>query len=221
MEAGPARARVLVVEDHPAVREGLAALLEGEGGCAVAGRTDTPATALRLAVELAPDVVVLDLMLGAADGLALIKDLGSQAPQARVLVFTLQPEGIYAERCLRAGARGYVMKDEPVAELYAAIRTVAAGGMRFSPRVTLAVLEAAQGGTRPAPGGVGQLTDRELQVFRLTGLALPTREIAGQLGVSVKTVEAHRENIKNKLGVHTHAELTAAAAAWLRESAAG
>jgi DNA-binding NarL/FixJ family response regulator len=211
---------VLVVEDHPAVREGLAGLLS-QAGFTVVGRADTPATALQLAAAQMPDVVVLDLMLGEADGLALIKDFATHAPAARVLVFTLQPEAVYAERCLRAGARGYVMKNEPVDELFAAIRAVAAGGMRFSPRVTLAVLEAAQGGAAKSSGSVAQLTDRELQVFRLTGLALPTREVAEKLGVSVKTVEAHRENIKNKLGAQTHAELTARAAAWLRETAQG
>lgn len=201
------------------MREGLAGLLT-QAGFAVVGRADTPATVLQLAAAQTPDVIVLDLMLGAADGLALIKDLTSHAPLARVLVFTLQPEAVYAERCLRAGARGYVMKNEPVDELFAAIRAVATGGMRFSPRVTLAVLEAAQGGAAKT-GGIAQLTDRELQVFRLTGLAMPTRAVAEKLGVSVKTVEAHRENIKNKLGVQTHTELTARAAAWLRETAQG
>jgi DNA-binding NarL/FixJ family response regulator len=219
--SGAHRLRVLLVEDHPAVREGMAALLEGAGGFSVVGRVDTPPGACREAAELAPDVIVLDLMLGSADGLALIKDLGSHAPAARILVFTLQPEAVYAERCLRAGARGYVMKSEPVDRLYAAIRTVAAGGLCFSPRVTQAVLEAAGGGKPSAGSDAARLSDRELQVFRLTGLALPTREIAEQLGVSVKTVEAHRENIKNKLGVHTHAALTARAAAWLRENAGG
>lgn len=219
-EPSARRPRVLVVEDHPAVREGLAALLEREGGCRVVGRADASAPALQLAEQLAPDLVVLDLMLGAADGLALLKELATRAPASRVLVFTLQSEDIYAVRCLRAGARGYVMKNEPVDALYAAVRVVAAGGLRFSSRVTQAVLESAQAGAKPAPSGdIAQLTDRELQVFRLTGLAVPTREVAAQLGVSVKTVEAHRENIKNKLGAQTHAELTARAAAWLRDTA--
>jgi DNA-binding NarL/FixJ family response regulator len=214
------RPRVLVVEDHPAVREGMAALLERHGGASVVGQAETPLEALARAVELEPDVIVLDLMLGAADGLALIKDLGNQVPSARVLVFTLQPENVYAVRCLRAGARGFVTKNEPVATLYAAVHTLARGGMHFSPTVTQAVLESAQGLAPRARGSVVTLSDRELQVFRLTGLATPTREIAAELGVSVKTIEAHRENIKNKLSLHTHAELTARAAAWLRDPAA-
>lgn len=200
--------------------EGLAGLLERQGNCTVVGRAATPAETLALAETTAPEIIVLDLMLGAADGLALIKDLRTRSPAARILVFTLQSEEIYAERCLRAGASGYVMKKEPVAELYAAIRTLVAGNLRFSPRVVEAVMAAALGRPRAAPGhAVTQLSDRELQVFRLTGLAVATKEIAAQLGVSVKTVEAHRENIKNKLGLPNHAALTARAAAWLRDTA--
>ncbi len=216
-----ARIRVLLVEDHPAVREGVAALLERDGGCEVVGRAATGAEALQLARALQPAVVVLDLMLGAGDGLVLLKEFAAQVPASRVLVFTLQPEDTYAVRCLRAGARGYVMKDAPVAAFYAAVRAVAAGELRFSATVTQGLLAVTQtGGRRPA-GLADQLSDRELHVFRLTGLARPTREIAAELGVSVKTVEAHRENIKNKLGVHSYAALTARAAAWLRENAQG
>jgi DNA-binding NarL/FixJ family response regulator len=166
-----------------------------------------------------PDVVVTDLMLGEHDGLALLKDLAALAPAMRILVFSLHAEDIYAERCLRAGAHGYVMKTEPVPTLFRAIREVAVGGIFVSPRVSAAVLGSLHGRTRQSAGTESQLTDRELQVYRLSGLALPTRDIAEKLGVSVKTVETHRENIKNKLGLQTHAELVARAAQWVRQAA--
>jgi len=210
------RLSVVVAEDHPVVLDGLASLLEREGSFTVIGRAAT-APALRATITArVPDVLVTDLMLGEHDGLALIKDLAALAPALRIVVFSLQAEDIYAERCLRAGAHGYVMKTAPVPELFRAIRDVAAGGIAVSPRVSAALLGSLHGRVRTPAGGEGQLTDRELQVFRLTGLALPTREIAEKLSVSVKTVEAHRENIKNKLGVDTHAALVARAAQWLR-----
>ena len=223
MSAGPERTsdptvRVLLVEDHPVVREGLAGLLAREGGFVVAGSAGTPMEARTLATACAPGVIVLDLVLHDTDGLALIKNLAALAPAARVLVFSLQPENIYATRCLRAGARGYVMKSAPLPALYAAIREVAAGRIHVSPAVAAAALESLSAGAATPATAEARLTDRELQVYRLTGLALPTREIAEKLGVSVKTVETHRENIKNKLTLHSHAELTARAAQWVRDA---
>lgn len=201
------------------VREGLVALLRGEGGFTVLWSAAT-ARAVKARMEAAaPDVLVMDLMLGEDDGLALIKDLLGLRPGVCIVVFSLYPEETYAERCLRAGAHGYVMKREPVETLFRAIREVAAGGLAVSARVTAAALGAMHGGARKpaAKGPEAALTDRELQVFRLLGLALPTRGIAEKLGVSVKTIEAHRENIKNKLSLENGAELTARAALWVRE----
>jgi DNA-binding NarL/FixJ family response regulator len=208
---------VAVAEDHPVVREGLAGLLAGEGGFALAGSAGS-ARELRLLLDRQlPQVLVMDLMLHEEDGLALIKDLVALLPALRIVVFSLQSEDIYAERCLRAGAHGYVMKMEPVATLFAAVRTVAAGGIAVSPRVNHRLLGHLGSGT-PKPSGPAALTDRELQVFRLIGLALPTRTIAEKLTISIKTVEAHRENIKNKLGLDTHAALVARAAQWVQET---
>jgi len=208
--------RILVVEDHPVVREGLAGLLEREDGFAIAGRAGSTREARTLAPACAPDVILLDLMLHDEDGLTLIGELTTLAPAARVLVFSLQPEEIYATRCLRAGAHGYVLKQEPLSVLYDAIRTVAAGGIHVSPPVNAAALAGLRGAApRPATPEAA-LTDRELHVYRLTGLALPTRTIAEKLGISVKTVEAHRENIKNKLALDTHAQLVARAAQWVQ-----
>ncbi len=221
MSAGSVRhpvtlVRVLVIEDHPVVREGLAGLLEREGGCAIAGRAGSAREARTLAPACAPDIILLDLMLEHEDGLTLIGELATLAPAARVLVFSLQPEEIYAERCLRAGAHGYVSKQEPLPVLYGAIRTVAAGGIHVSPRVTATTLANLRGNAASQATSEAALTDRELHVYRLTGLALSTRDIAEKLGISVKTVEAHRENIKTKLGVDTHAALVARAAQWVQ-----
>lgn len=210
-----------MAEDHPAVRAGLVALLARDTEFAVVGEAADRLETLAAATARTPDVIVLDLMLQHDDGLTLIRELATRVPTARVLIFSLQPEAVYAERCLRAGARGYVMKDASVTTLYQAIRDVAAGRIAVSPAVAAAALEALQGGGRRPAGTLTQLTDRELQVFRLSGLGLATREVAARLGVSVKTVEAHRENIKNKLGVASHAELVARAARWLESPEGG
>jgi DNA-binding NarL/FixJ family response regulator len=206
---------LVVAEDHPVMLDGLAALLERDGGFRVAGRARTAAELRATLPRAAPEVLLMDLMLGEHDGLALLKELIAARPELRVVVFSLQAEELYAERCLRAGARGYVMKTAPVEGLFRAIREVAAGGIAVSPRVAAAVLGSLHGRAQSPAGAEAQLTDRELQVFRLTGLALPTREVAEKLGVSVKTIEAHRENIKNKLGLQSHAELVARAARWV------
>lgn len=199
------------------MREGLAGLLRGEGGFAVAWSAASAREVKACIASCAPDVLVMDLMLGEDDGLALIKDLACLRPELRIVVFSLYPEETYAERCLRAGAHGYVMKREPVPALYRAIRDVASGGLAVSARVTALALGALQGRARRPSGVADGLTDRELQVFRLLGSALSTRGIAESLGVSVKTIEAHRENIKNKLGLQSGAELVARAALWVRE----
>lgn len=212
---------VAVADDHPAVLEGLASVLEHRGGFKVGARAGTAQEVRGLVEREAPQVLVLDLMLREEDGLALIKDVAARAPLMRIIVFSLQPEEVYAERCLRAGAHGYVMKQEPVDTLFAAIRAVAAGGLAFSPRVTALLLGSVSGAARKSTGGYAQLTDRELQVFRLTGLALGSRQIAEKLGVSVKTVEAHRENIKNKLGLESGPALVARAALWVRDGGLG
>jgi len=212
------RLTVAVAEDHPVMREGLAALLARRGGFTVVGHAASARETRTLVERTPPQVLVMDLMLAEDDGLDLIKELAALAPALRIVVFSLHPENIYAERCLRAGAHGYVMKREPVGTLFRAIREVAAGGVAVSPRVSAAVLGSLSGRARQAAGTESQLTDRELQVYRLSGLALPTRAIAEKLGVSVKTIETHRENIKNKLGLHSHTELVARAAQWVRGS---
>lgn len=216
--AGAPRINVAIADDYPVMREGLARLIADEFGFAVSGSAATARELRALVTRQPPHVLVMDLMLQDADGLALIKDIATLAPALRIVVFSDHPEDVYAERCLRAGAHGYVMKRDPVATLFRAIRDTAAGGIAVSPRVSSDVLGRLMGRSTKPEGITGKLTDRELQVFQLVGRALTTRVIAEKLGVSVKTVEAHRENIKSKLDLETHAALVARAARWLQDS---
>ena len=200
------------------MREGLARLINDECDLRVSGSAATAAE-LRVVVSRQPPcVVVMELMLHEDDGLALIKDVLTLVPDLKIVVFTIQPEDVYAARCLRAGARAFVAKRDSVSTLLRAIRETASGGVVVPPGLAHAAFGLAQNSDRKADGVTAQLTNRELQVFRLAGQALPTRVIAGKLGVSIKTVETHRENIKNKLNLCSHAELVARAAQWLRDS---
>jgi DNA-binding NarL/FixJ family response regulator len=209
---------VVVADDCPAMREGLARLIGDECDLMVVNSAATAAELRAVAAREQPRVVVLELMLDDEDGLALIKDLGVLAPAAAIVVFTLHSEEIYAARCLRAGARAYVAKREAVSTLFRAIRETAAGRLVVPACLTATRLNASPEPARSANGLAAQLTDRELQVFRLVGLAQPTRLVAEKLGVSVKTIETHRENIKNKLDLQSHEELIACAARWVRAS---
>ena len=215
--ARAARIPIAIADDYPVMREGLARLVADEFGFAVTGSAATARELRALVTQQPPQVLVMDLMLQESDGLTLIKEIAAIAQALRIVIFSDHPEDVYAERCLRAGAHGYVMKRDPVATLFRAIRDVAAGGIAVSPRVASHVLGVLMSRARQPTGAVATLTDRELQVFRLAGLALRTRTIAEKLGVSVKTVEAHRENIKGKLSLDSHAALVARAAQWLRE----
>ena len=198
------------------MREGLARLVADECDLAVSGSAATGAELRAVITRQAPQVLVLEIMLHDVDGLALIKDLHALAPGMSIVVFTAQSEETYAERCLRAGARAFLNKHAAVATLFRAIRETVAGNMVVPPLIAGRMLAADNRGADAGP--VGQLTDRELQVFRLVGLGRPTRVVAKELGVSIKTVESHRENIKNKLDLDSHAELVARAAQWLRDS---
>jgi DNA-binding NarL/FixJ family response regulator len=211
------RITVAIADDLPVMREGLARLIGDECDLTISGSAATGAELRTLVTSQPPRVLVMDLMLHDADGLALIKDIAELAPALHIVVYTEQPATTYAARCLRVGARAYVGKHEPVTALFRAIRDAAAGDAAVSVRLAGSV--AAK--SAPARNGAdvaAKLTDRELQVFRLAGLALPTREIAEKLGVSGKTVETHRENIKHKLDLHSHGELLARAALWVREN---
>ncbi len=216
----PAKPRlsVHIADDSPAMREGLARLISDECDMAVTNSAATAAELRLIVGEAAPQVLVMDLMLGDADGLALIQDLLGAAPQMRIVVFTAQPADVYAVRCLQAGACAFVGKRDAVGLLFRAIRDAADGSIVMPAGLSNRAASEVAGSKHAGTGLAAGLTNRELQVFRLVGQALATKAVAAKLGVSVKTVETHRENIKNKLGLDSHAELVARAAQWLRES---
>jgi len=213
----PQRIRVLLVEDHPVMRQGLALLLERETDMLVCGEADDVASALRAALELRPDVVVVDITLKNSNGLDLIKELRRRAPLLPVLVFSIHDEAVYAERALQAGARGYVMKHEATEKLLDAIRCLSRGESYFSEHVQERVLRQAGRGGRQNRDSVQALSDRELQIFELVGRGLGTRVIAERLEISVKTVESHLARIKEKLDLKNHTELLQRATLWVSE----
>jgi len=206
---------VLIVDDHPFLRMGLAEALAREPGLCVCGAVATAEEALRSMEKLCPDVVVTDLNLPGKGGLELIKDLANIYPELPVVVLSMHDEQIYAERCLRAGAQAYVMKSEGPEKLATAIRQVLAGGIHVSAATSARVLKAFSGRRDPhTETPLGQLTDREFDVFRWIGRGLSTREVAERLHVSAKTIETHRMHIKAKLRLATAAELISYASRW-------
>jgi DNA-binding NarL/FixJ family response regulator len=205
------------VDDHPLLREALAAVINRQSDFVCCGEAGSAIETQKAVSVLQPDLVLLDLWLNGGDGLELIKALKSQFPSLHILVLSQFDEALYAERALRAGALGYVMKEQPSKEVLAAIRTVLGGEIYVSPRVAARVLHKAIETKRENRNGrVENLTDRELQVLQLLGAGMSTRKIADELTLSFKTVETHRENIKRKLGLGDAVELVRYAAEWVR-----
>lgn len=209
--------RLVVVDDHPIVRKGLVDLFGEAPGIAVCGQADTIAGATAVIAETRPDVAVVDLTLGTESGLDLVADLAKTAPSVNVLVLSAHDEQLYAERALKAGALGYVMKDRSAMELVAAVRHVAAGKTHVSADAAERILSTLGPHHRRADAGrspLERLSDREHHVLTLLGQGLSTREIAGTLGVSVKTIESHFAHLKEKLGARNGRELTRLAVSW-------
>lgn len=212
----PKRQRVLIVDDHPFVRMGLTESLAGEPGIMVCGAAATAEEALAALDTLHPDIVVTDLTLPGKSGLELVKDLTALKPDLRIIVLSMHDEDIYAERCLRAGAHGYVMKTEGPEKLAAAIRRVLGGEVYVSPKTSARLLRNFAGGREPtAEKPLAQLTDREFEIFQWMGRGLSTREVAERLHLSAKTVETHRVHIKRKLHITSAVELSAFAVRWV------
>jgi DNA-binding NarL/FixJ family response regulator len=205
----------MIVDDHPIVRHGLAQLINDEPDLVVCGSAATPAEALAAAGTTQPDLVVVDLALGDDSGLDLIKSLRTSYPDLRILVLSMHDEVYYADRVLRAGAMGYLMKQEPAERMIAAIHQVLGGGVFLSEAMAASLLTRMVG-ERKLNGRslVERLTDRELQVFEYIGKGLGTRQIAEKLHLSVKTVENYREHLKSKLNLKTSAELVRYAVRW-------
>lgn len=211
--------RVLVVDDHPLLRGGLVYLLRNAPDIVICGEASGPQdTILAVDDDPSPDLVILDLMLGNADGLELIKQIKALRPGLPILVISMHDELIYAERSLKAGASGFIMKKETSEEVLSAARAVMAGGIYLSGRMR--VLLADKGYAEEVshffvPKANPPLSDRELHVFRLIGAGLATKRIATELNLSVKTIETYRENLKTKLNLPNAAALAREAKQWV------
>ena len=213
------KSRTIVVEDHPVLCEGLRQLIDSQPDLACVGVADNTSDAKRLVEQCKPDLIVLDLRLKGGDALDLIKTLRVEHPEIKVLVLSQYDELIFAERALRAGASGYIMKENATDEVLRAVRRVLTGELYFSERVAAAVVQRT---LREKPSasrvGVELLSDREMQVFQLLGASYSPREIAEQFHLSRKTIDTHCEKIKHKLSLHNAAELKQFARKWAAEN---
>jgi len=207
--------RVFLIDDHPIVRHGIAQLLSAESDLEVCGQADDGRTALDAIATASADVITVDVSLGTTSGIDLIGELKQRAPLAGLLVVSMHDERLYAERSLRAGASGYVMKHEATSMIVRAIRTVASGRIFVSDAISLRLLRrwVASGGPEQA-SPLETLSNRELHVLELIGRGLGTREIAELLHISIKTVESYRARLKEKMDLRSGLELTQFAIRW-------
>jgi DNA-binding NarL/FixJ family response regulator len=208
--AGPVKRKVLIVDDHPLVRERLGELINSEEDLVVCGEAEDGNGALEAVESTKPDIAIVDISLKDTYGIELIKDLKTRHPELPVLVLSMHEESMYGERALRAGARGYLNKQEATRKVIPALRQVLSGGIFVSEAMASGILNKVAAGRASVTQG-GQptdvLTDRELEIFQLLGQGKSTRDIANVLHISIKTVEAHREHIKQKMNFKTSNEL--------------
>ncbi|HEU5235834.1 MAG TPA: response regulator transcription factor [Pyrinomonadaceae bacterium] len=209
------KSRIFLIDDHPLVREGLANLINGQHDLVVCGEAEDSAGAITGIAKTRPDVALVDISLKNESGLELVKNLESQFPLVALIVLSMHDEALYAERALRAGARGYVMKRESTKSVLASIRRVLEGGVYVSERVVNSMARrfaSSSKGTESSP--VERLSDRELEIFRLLGQGRTTAQIAEDLHLSLKTVQAYCARAKEKFGVSSLGELLRAAIRW-------
>ena len=207
--------RILIVDDHPMMREGLAQLIDHEPDLSVACQADNAAQALEVAASTPLDLALIGISLPDKNGLELIKDLQTLHPQLPILVVSMHDEALYAERVLRAGGRGYIMKQEGGKKLMEAIRQVLGGQIYVSEKMSAKILEIFSGRRNDGiKSSVENLSDREFEVFQLIGQGQGTRQIAQHLHLSIKTVEVHRANIKRKLELNSATDLVRYAVRW-------
>lgn len=220
--AKPQPARVLIVEDHPMFREHLIQLITRELGVTICGEADNNRDAMALLEKEKPDIAIVDLTLrGGSSGLELLKDIKALGLEVQVLVLSMHDEDLYAERALRAGARGYITKNEASSEVVKAIRCVLSGEIYASQRVTARLLQRmSQKKSSSNLAGVDTLADRELEVFQMLGRGKSTKEIAQVLNLGESTVETYRARIKEKLQLRSAAELYLRAGQWVRDHGA-
>ncbi|MCI0746835.1 MAG: response regulator transcription factor [Verrucomicrobia subdivision 3 bacterium] len=212
--------RVLLVDDHPVLRRGLAQMINQEPDMMVCGEAEDAGKGFELVGTLNPDVAVVDISLKTGNGIELVKNVKARYPELPVLMLSMHDESLYAERALRAGSRGYIMKEEASEQVLLAIRRVLTGDIFLSERMKSKMINQLANGVRTVVSPLEQLTDRELQVFRLIGEGHSTRQIASELHLSVRTVEAYREYIKSKLNLKNATELVQHAFHWVHHEAA-
>ncbi|MDY7108117.1 MAG: response regulator transcription factor [Planctomycetota bacterium] len=212
--------RVLIVDDHPIVRHGMGQLLDDEPDLNVCAEAANAGEAVRAVEEFHPDMAIIDIQLDGMDGLNLLKDLKARWPELHVLIVSVHDETLYAERALRAGALGYLNKQTATDFLVEACRRVLAGEIYLSEQMSNRLLHSVVGGkTDLEESPIDRLSDRELEVYRLLGEGLGTRQIADKLALSMKTIETYRENIKEKLNLADSNQLVRHAVQWVLEQA--
>ncbi len=212
--------RVFVVDDHPLIREGLAAQISTQPNMSLCGEAEDVAEALSRIAETNPDLVIVDISLKNGNGIDLVKRLKAKDPSLVILVWSMHPENLYAERALRAGARGYVNKGKSADQIMDAILTVLDGRTYLSPEMSEKLLGRVIGGQKEMEtSSVEGLTDRELETFEFLGQGMTTQQIAAKMHVSRKTVETYRARIKEKLGLANAVELVQHAVQWLMAKA--
>ncbi|HXW91559.1 MAG TPA: response regulator transcription factor [Terriglobales bacterium] len=207
--------RVLVVDDHPIVRQGLALLINREPDLLVCGEAEEATGALEALAAAKPDLLIVDISLNGPDGIDLLKQIRTTHPTLPVLILSMYDESIYAERALRAGASGYIMKQEATEKVLVALRRILNGEIYVSERISNQILKQYITGSRMVRNSsIGDLSDRELEVFRLIGEGHGTRQIAEELHLSIKTVESYQAHIKEKLSLRNARELMQRAFQW-------
>ena len=215
------KTRVVLVDDHPILRKGLAQLINLEADMMVCGEAEDGPKAFEAAGTLTPDIAVIDVSLKGGNGIELIKNLKARYPDLPTLVLSMYDESLYAERALRAGSLGYIMKEEAIEQVLVAIRRVLSGEIFLSDKMKAKMLQQlATGKAKQVMSPIEALTDRELEVFRLIGEGHSTRQIATELHLSVRTVEAYREYIKAKLNLKNSTELVQHAFHWVHHKVA-
>jgi DNA-binding NarL/FixJ family response regulator len=207
--------RVFLVDDHPIVRQGLTYLISRESDLAVCGEAEDSHAALQTMGTAKPDILIVDISLNGPDGLDLLKEVRARYPELPVLILSMHDESIYAERALRAGAQGYIMKQEATDKVLVALRRILSHEIYVSERIANRMLQRYIGNHATGrPSSIADLTDRELEVFRLIGEGHSTRRIAEELHISVKTVESYQAHIKEKLSLRSSRELVQHAIQW-------
>jgi DNA-binding NarL/FixJ family response regulator len=213
--------RIILIDDHPIMRHGLAQLIRMEPGLDVCGEAGSAAEGLAAVGRHKPCIAIVDITLPDKSGLELVKDIHAMHPETQTIVLSMHDESLYAERALRAGARGYLMKETAAENLIQAIQRVRGGAIYVSNAVASRMLEQVTGQRGKAgSAGVDQLTDRELEVLEMIGKGTPTKIIAEKLCISARTVEAHRSHIKGKLGITDGPALVRYAVQWVESRVA-